>query len=197
MRMGHLARALILGYGLAFGSIGASKASDFSGFTIGLGFGVHDFNITAKNADLRFKIGDTTSEGVFFAAYDFDIANNWLAGIEINGAIASADFDSDILGSSLVFDGNNWGVNARAGYLLTDRLMGYGLIGYQKISAGDSNSFDGIRFGGGLEAKLFWNISARAEFSRIETSSIRSSQDRDTRLSAGNNVIRFLVGFHF
>lgn len=146
---------------------------------------------------MRVKLGDTSNEIVFFAGYDFDVTEKWLAGIEINGAIGDAEFDNDFTGSGFLFDGNNWGVNARAGYLLTDRLMAYGLLGYQKVDIGEDNSLDGVRFGGGLEAKLFWNLSGRAEYSRIETSSTRSSQDGVTRLSASNNVVRFLIGFHF
>ncbi|GAB4573192.1 MAG: hypothetical protein Tsb008_07340 [Rhodothalassiaceae bacterium] len=197
VRTAFVSRALILGFGLAFGNIAASKASDFSGFSIGLGVGVHDFNITAKNADLRLKLGDTDTEGVFFAAYDFDITEKMLAGIEFNGAIADANIDNELVGSGFIFDGSNWGVSARLGTLLTDRLMAYGLLGYQRINIGDNNGFDGIRFGGGLEAKLFWNISARAGYSRIETSSAKSGLDGTTRLSAGDNVVRFLVGFRF
>ena len=59
-----------------------------------------------------------------------------------------------------IYGSNYWeiAVNARGGFLLTDRILIFGLVGYSL-----DEDYDGLNLGGGLEVGLEENISLRVD----------------------------------
>jgi outer membrane immunogenic protein len=193
---------------LASGAHAADPAADqviidsppiynWTGFHVGVGLG-GQFASSASSAlvdddftDIFLETqGDLDAAAAFLtldAGYDYQM-QNWVV-----GAFANLDFSSGsdshgvTLGlnefSSRVEWGNSWGVGARVGYLVNQRVLLYALGGYgqQEITAtnphtidgGSDNEDDGFEaggwqgsgfVGGGIEALLRENLSLKAEY---------------------------------
>jgi outer membrane immunogenic protein len=125
----------------------------------------------------------------FDAGYDHQI-QNWVVGAFANLDFSSGSDSHGVVGgddddsfSSRVEWGNSWGVGARVGYLVNQRVLVYALGGYgqQDITATNPHSIDsgndvsddefetggwqGSGFvGGGIEALLRENLSLKAEY---------------------------------
>lgn len=86
------------------------------------------------------------------------------------GGEANLDFsglDTKIDGEKVKKD-FGYGATARIGYEFAPKYLGYTLVGYERAEVkigGDKETFDGIRYGAGVETKLQGNISVRSEVS--------------------------------
>ena len=86
----------------------------------------------------------------FGAGVDAEIYKNVIVGVEGN-------VDN-------VFDRRNIGVGARLGYVVTPNVMVYGKVGYANWKQTTSRELEGLRFGGGVEAKVSGPFYVKAEF---------------------------------
>jgi outer membrane immunogenic protein len=144
----------------------------------------------AKNSDI-----DTDGfGGGAFGGYGRTFGN-WYVGGELNADFSKADGSQ---GGIKLEKKYSYGVAARAGYLLNETTMGYGLVGWErgKFKARDSEvevsgELNGIRVGLGVETFVKKNISLRGEVNYVDW------QDHDG--FGGGHEYRANVGvaYHF
>jgi outer membrane immunogenic protein len=194
---------------LASGAYAADPAADqvvvdiptynWTGFHMGVGLG-GQFTSSASSAladddytDTFLETqGDLDAAAAFVtldAGYDYQM-QNWVVGAFANLDFSSGSDSHGVVGgedddsfSSRVEWGNSWGVGARVGYLVNQRILLYALGGYgqQEITATNPHTIDsgndnqddrfetggwqGSGFvGGGIEALLRENLSLKAEY---------------------------------
>lgn len=118
-----------------------------------------------------------------FGGYGFHLGMVYLAG-ELNANASSAEFN--IINAELLHHNvsqttyritHSWGISALPGILLPETTLLYGRVGYVegkfRINTSDislanaDTSLGGVRFGLGVEKRLFNNIGLRLEYSYI------------------------------
>jgi len=106
-------------------------------------------------------------EGVSYAAvagYDLALAPQIRAGVDVSLG------DSTVDGAGLDVS-RDLAASLRLGYVVTPQVMAFGKVGYVNTrleSAGVGASFEGVRFGGGLEYALSPRTYISAEYQRSE-----------------------------
>jgi outer membrane immunogenic protein len=63
-----------------------------------------------------------------------------------------------------VFDRRNVGASARLGYTVTDRVLVYGKVGYANWKQATSTELEGLRVGGGVEARIAGPFYTKVEY---------------------------------
>lgn len=63
-----------------------------------------------------------------------------------------------------VFDRRNIGAAARIGYVVADRALVYGKVGYANWKQTTSTELEGLRLGAGVEVKVTGPVYAKAEY---------------------------------
>lgn len=137
----------------------------------------HYENDTLVASDERYYRASGFGGGVF-ASYDIAASRNWRLGIEIAGTAGGrrnrATFDT------LVYEQRpDFGVRgtARAGYVLTPRLMAYGSVGYggnkyrirDGFGIGDTNAWgSSFVIGGGAEYRLDRRYGIRFDVKHVD-----------------------------
>jgi len=173
------------------------SAQDFTGFTIGGGWGFQDTEVKVAGEGVNQKFGDETSEGVLFAGYDFAFGEHLRIGVEGDVGLADIDVqldeDQGFLGD--LFDGSGWSVSGRAGWVFAERFMIYAKAGFAQTEIA-GRDFNGVRFGVGAEAYTVWRLFLRGELLRDELSSKRSNT-LPASISPDSNRARILVGLRF
>ncbi len=106
-------------------------------------------------------------EGVSYgvnAGYDLAVARNITAGVEVSLGDATTDgagFDAS----------RDLAASLRLGYAFTPSVLAFGKVGYANSrieTAGTGASFEGVRFGGGVEYALTPHTYISAEYARTE-----------------------------
>lgn len=105
-----------------------------------------------------------------------DVAYNGVVGYDVAVAPRVTLGAEATLGDSTVSAGGieasrDVAVSARAGYVLTPRVLAFGKVGYAttRVEAfGGSTNFEGVRFGGGLEMATTKNTYVSVEYARTE-----------------------------
>ena len=173
------------------------SAQDFSGLTLGGGWGFQDTDIKLAGEGINRKFGDETSEGVVFIGYDFTFGDHLRIGFEGDVALTDIDVELDenqgFLGD--LFDGSSWSVGGRAGWVLAERFMFYAKAGFVQTEIA-GRDFNGVRFGVGAEAHTVWRLFLRGELLRDELTSKRSNT-LPASISPDSNRVRVLVGLRF
>jgi len=132
-------------------------------------------------------LGGGDISGSVTAGYDQQIAARWLIGafadydwmgqdFKVHAAGLGDDGSGQASGHLMSLD-HSWTAGARAGYLLANDVLAYGLIGFTRAEINDVSistgrkqfgirypSFDGVTIGGGFEKRLTNHISLRAEY---------------------------------
>lgn len=97
---------------------------------------------------------------------------NWYVGGELNADFSTADGSE---GGVKLEKKYSYGVAARAGYLLNEKILGYGVLGWErgkfegKDAAGKvSDDLNGIRVGLGVETFVHNNVSLRGELNYVD-----------------------------
>ncbi len=116
--------------------------------------------------------------GGVFAGYDIAASRNWRLGLEIAGTTGGRDNRATF--ETLVYEQRpQFGVRgtARAGYVLTPRVMAYGSVGYggnryrirDALGIGDTNAW-GSSFvvGGGAEYRLDRRYGVRFDVKHVD-----------------------------
>lgn len=106
-------------------------------------------------------------EGVSYgvtAGYDLALAPSIRAGVDVSlgdSTVDGAGFDAS----------RDLAASARLGYVLTPQVLAFGKVGYANSrieAAGTGTSFEGVRFGGGVEYALSPRTYVSAEYQRTE-----------------------------
>ena len=63
-----------------------------------------------------------------------------------------------------VLDRRNVGASARLGYVVADTVLVYGKVGYSNWKQTTTAELEGLRLGGGLEAKLLGPVYGKVEY---------------------------------
>ena len=139
----------------------AATGPGFNGARIGLNIGV---------AGEDFADTDALTYG-FELGYDHDLGN---AVVGVVGELQNSDET-----------GREYSAGARAGFQPSNNVLVYGTVGYANLKAAGFK-FDGVRFGGGVEALVTDNVSFKVE-------------QRYTNYEAGLDTWQSVagVGFHF
>lgn len=140
-------------------AVAPASARDFNGGYAGVALALDNFQGSGSAEGIGFS--GVGASG--FAGYDVPLSTNVFAGVEANIDVNTADVDG------LIDAKWGWGVSGRLGTKLNDSTGLYARVGYarEKLSAGGSSWFDGVRYGAGIETAVTENVSVRAEFSQF------------------------------
>lgn len=174
---------------LAYSS-GAAQAQEnrepFAGFQVGPELGLFENHaaVTVTEYDSRGEIGMRTDQtfrstgigGGVFAGYDYAIRDRVRIGAEISGVVGGKSNDLEFQGGRLSLD-HKFGIRlaVRAGYVVTPRVMVYGLTGYggnrygvrDNIPVENSGEYrwgSSFLVGGGAEYRIDRKIGVRLNF---------------------------------
>lgn len=86
----------------------------------------------------------------FGVGLDAKLYNNVIVGVE-------ATVDN-------VFDRRNIGAGARLGYVVADKALVYGKVGYSNWKQTTTAEIEGLRVGGGVEANLYGPVYGKIEY---------------------------------
>lgn len=111
----------------------------------------------------KFQGEEGVSYGVN-AGYDLAVASQITAGVEVSLGDSTAD-------SNGIDASRDIAASLRLGYVVTPRILAFGKVGYASSRfevAGNGTSFEGVRYGGGLEFAVTPNTYVSAEYQRSE-----------------------------
>lgn len=131
---------LVMAAAVAFAAAPA-MASDFTGVRAEVTAGLDDVTGGVDPTDVTYGVG---------AGFDAELYKNVIVGAE-------ATVDN-------VFDRRNIGAAARIGYVVSDAVLVYGKVGYANWKQTTSAELEGLRLGGGLEAKLYGPVYGKVEY---------------------------------
>lgn len=170
-----------------------SNDEHFNGVSVGVQAGWEDRKIDATvlpdtfNTTLDGKRDGVTYGG--YVGYDHQF-ENFVLGVEAGFSPDGRTLNAAVPGGSIELD-SKWSadVSVRAGVVVSPRLLAYGRVGYAlnryRINgfttgnstpvASESETADGIMFGGGVEYAATDGFSLRAEYRRKELDGSLSS----------------------
>ena len=168
-------------------SFGAAHAGD-SAFD-GAYVGVQGDYVNGQNADIDVDgIG-----GGAFGGYGKSFGD-WYVGGEISVGVSGADGSN---AAASVEKKYAYGVAARAGYVFGDKVLGYGIVGWErgkfegKVAFGDvSEELNGLRVGLGAETFVSEAVSVRTEVNYVDWKDKGSFGGDEWRANVG-------VGYYF
>lgn len=187
---------------IAFVAAVAAAAVSAPAFAQGpyIGLGVTHEN-TATSGDLEGLLGVSGIGGTVLAGYSMPLSGSVFAGIEANFDLSSAKLGDNTAGFEA---DNSFGVSGRLGTNLNEKTSLFGRVGYQRgrlsftaDSVKESESFDGVRFGAGVQTAVSEKVSLRAEYSRTHYSLSKESRDDLAPEKGGYNTDQFSMAVVF
>ncbi len=163
--------ALVASFATA--QVASAQSSPFDGFYAGgqVGYSYIDVELSIDDLGSEDDNLDGFGGGAFIG---FGAVNNQMyGGLEAEVGYDGADWSETAEGITVGLEAQlTYGLSARVGGVIADKYLIYGRVGWVRtnfeLSISDFGSgdeyFDGIRFGGGVEAMLSNNLSARAEY---------------------------------
>ena len=118
-----------------------AMANPFTGVRAEVTAGADDVTGGVDTTDVAYGAG---------AGFDAELYKNVVVGVE-------ATLDN-------VFDRRNVGASARLGYVIADTVLVYGKVGYSNWKQTTTAELEGLRLGGGLEAKLVGPVYGKVEY---------------------------------
>jgi outer membrane immunogenic protein len=118
-----------------------AMANPFTGVRAEVTAGADDVTGGVDTTDVAYGAG---------AGFDAELYKNVVVGVE-------ATLDN-------VFDRRNIGASARFGYVVADKVLVYGKVGYANWKQTTAAELEGLRVGGGLEAKLVGPVYGKVEY---------------------------------
>ena len=199
---GLIAALLLVAVALSAGRVRAAEEEAdkpyppswyFSGFYLGLYLGHFNPSLHARQDGTKLKTTPRNGEGG--AAVGFGLRLGERTVLAIEGEIAIIDLvdtqgllDDDFLEAILdaVVPDGTASLGLRLGYAVTDRLLVYGRAGWSGMAFGsEANSrFNGVRFGGGTEWRIWKGLALRLELVHDEYERKRFPQGVSLRPSA-------------
>lgn len=158
-------------------------APPFTGFYVGLEAGGHEHHVFIEEA-----IGPGQTRGRYyrgwgfgggaFVGHDFAVSDRIRVGVEGGVSLGGKGPEARFADGSFYTSTPRWGyrATARAGYLVTDKLLAFGTFGYgghfYKVrSNGIANPISSGRsftIGGGFDYRLKDNVSVRLDFRHLD-----------------------------
>lgn len=189
---------------LAGGASTALADNAFHGAYLGgqIGWAGYDIDVESNGDAIKGIAASGVSSGVLLGTGT--VNDGWYFGFQANFLLNNGDasLDSDI---DLDVD-ESYGVDARLGRVISDRVLLYGLAGWQRTNAElsvagvdrDDQDFDGFRFGAGVEMATPDNVFFRLEY----TQTVYGSEDfriAGDRVEADPHAQDFhlVVGYRF
>ncbi len=165
----------------------------FSGFYLGAFAGHFNPSLHARQNGAALKTMPKNGEGGVTFGYGLRLGNHTILAIEGEFAFTNIidrqrlldDKLLDPLIDAIVPDATG-SLGARIGYAVTDRLLIYGRAGWANMAFGsDENaSFNGVRFGGGMEWRIWKGLALRLELIHDEYQRKRFKEGLSLRPSA-------------
>lgn len=143
-----------------------------------------------------------------FAGYGKTLGSNFYLGgeVEYNGSNAKNEITSSVILNSETKKKSSYGVAARAGYVVDDKLMPYVRLGYNRAKfeqevenwgSGDETK-GGIAYGAGVEYKATDSIALRGEFVRTSYGKMSVTDGTDTTTyKPTESVARVGISYRF
>ncbi len=165
----------------------------FSGFYLGLYAGHFNPSLHARQDGAKLKTTPRNGEGGLTAGFGLRLGDRTVLAIE--GEFAFIDLidtqgllDDDLIEAILdaaIPDGTA-SLGVRVGYAVTDRLLIYGRTAWSVMAFGSeaNSSFNGVRFGGGTEWRIWKGLALRIELIHDEYERKRFKQGLSLRPSA-------------
>ena len=116
-------------------------ANDFTGVRAEVTAGLDDVTGGVDPTEVTYGVG---------VGVDAELYKNVIVGVE-------ATVDN-------VFDRRNIGAAARIGYVVADKALVYGKVGYSNWKQTTSAELEGLRVGGGIEANLVGPVYGKFEY---------------------------------
>ncbi len=116
-------------------------ANDFTGVRAEVTAGLDDVTGGVDPTEVTYGVG---------VGVDAELYKNVIVGVE-------ATVDN-------VFDRRNIGAAARIGYVVADKALVYGKVGYSNWKQTTSAELEGLRVGGGIEANLVGPVYGKIEY---------------------------------
>lgn len=164
-----------------------------------VGVGVTHENVSTSS-DLE-GVGFSGIGGTVFAGYNLPVSEQVFFGVEANFDLSSAKMGSTLGG---IEADNAYGFSGRIGASLNEKTSLYGRVGYQRGRLGftalgvkETESFDGLRFGAGVETAVSEKVSLRAEYGRTHYSLSKESRDALAPEQGGYNNDQFQLAVVF
>lgn len=132
--------ALVMAAAAAFVAAPA-MANPFTGIRAEVTAGLDDVTAGIDPSEVTYGAG---------IGVDAELYKNVIVGVEAN-------IDN-------VFDRRNIGASARLGYTVTDRVLVYGKVGYANWKQTTSTELEGLRVGGGVEARIAGPFYTKVEY---------------------------------
>ena len=118
-----------------------AMANDFTGVRAEVTAGLDDVTGGVDPTKVTYGAG---------VGLDAELYSNVIVGVE-------ATLDN-------VFDRRNVGASARLGYVVADKALIYGKVGYANWKQTTSRELEGLRLGAGVEAKLYSPVYGKVEY---------------------------------
>ena len=118
-----------------------AMANPFTGVRAEVTAGADNVTGGIDTTDVAYGVG---------AGFDAELYKNIVVGVEAN-------VDN-------VLDRRNVGASARLGYVVADAVLVYGKVGYSNWKQTTTAELEGLRLGGGLEAKLLGPVYGKVEY---------------------------------
>ncbi len=163
--------ALVASFATA--QVASAQSSPFDGFYAGgqVGYSYIDVEISVDD----FGSADDNLDGFgggAFVGFGW-VSNQVYGGFEAEVGYDGADWSESSDGTTVDLEAQlTYGLSGRVGGVIADKYLIYGRVGWVQTNfelsasgiGSDNEYFNGIRFGGGVEAMLSNNLSARAEY---------------------------------
>lgn len=185
---------------IAFVAAAAAAVISAPAFAKGpyIGLGVTHENVSTS-ADLE-GLGLSGIGGTVLAGYSVPVSENVFVGVEANFDLSTAKLgDTDGIEAD-----HSFGVSGRLGTNLNEKTSLFGRVGYQRgrlsfigDNVKESESFDGVRFGAGVQTAVSEKVSLRAEYSRTHYSLSKESRDDLAPEKGGYNTDQFSMAVVF
>lgn len=195
--MKHFIRyALIISFAVLGFSAAKAGASTFlepqqsrtwTGGYAGISVGSYEQNVNLEGLDL---FADRGYVGGVHAGYDQQL------GRFVYGARVSYNWILEN-GSEFTDAKNSWDVILRAGPLITQDTLIYGLVGYGEITNDDTADVTGWKWGVGIEHKLYSNVHLSVEYQRLFAEDFDEFNIGPLEAEADGSVIRAGLSFRF
>lgn len=135
-------KKLLITAALAMGLVATpALANDFTGIRAEITTGIDDVTNGVDLTDVTYGAG---------LGADAELYKNVIVGVDAN-------LDN-------VFDRRNVAASARLGYVVANRVLVYGKVGYANWKQTTSTELEGLRLGGGVETKLRGQTYLKAEY---------------------------------
>ena len=153
-----------------------AQSKNFEGFSAGVNANYAKTRATARFGDQSARSDDTATNGSIQGSYGFALNDKFVLGVGASAGIG--DLDAGSFNGISVKAKDMYSVYLEPGYRVTDTLLAYGKVSYQRmkgeLSGGGtsaSDTFDGYGIGVGLRSMISNKFYVQAEVTEVDYSS--------------------------